>query len=72
MDMLNKLAILDRAFDKAAKDKPEKLYPMEEKILLEALDYSYKLFRIRKAIYRYGEEEVQRVGFIRIGRKYDY
>lgn len=65
---INRLVILDRALDKASKDKPERLYPLEEKILLEALHYSYKLYAIRKAIHRYGEYEVQRIGFVRIGR----
>lgn len=65
---MNKLAIFDRAFDKAAKDKPEKLYPLEEKILSDALHYSYKLHRIRRLMYRYGEAEVIRIGWVRIGQ----
>jgi len=67
---MNKLVILDRAFDKAEKStagNPAKLYPMEEKVLKKALHYSYKLHRIRKAIYKYGKAEVDRIGFIRIG-----
>lgn len=47
---MDKLAILDRAYDKSEKSepgKPAKLFPMEDKVLRKALRYSYKLFRIR-------------------------
>jgi len=65
-------AILDRAFDKAVKStpgNPVKLYPMEEKILHKALWRSYKLHKIRRTIYKYDDLEVQRIGFVRIGKK---
>lgn len=55
MKTSQRIKILERAYDKAVKfvaGKPTKLAEMEEFVLLDALQYSAKLYRKRREEYR--------------------